>query len=143
MKTCRKCGASKPISEFYPRKGGSTYNDCKECSKARARADYASGDRLAADREKDYGISPKDQAFLFDRQKESCGMCGVQLIYNRAHLDHDKKTGQVRGFLCAGCNTRLGTFEDPVFQERATEYLAHTPAQKFLDLPPPQATLGA
>jgi len=44
---------------------------------------------------------------------------------NRAlSVDHDHKTGKVRGLLCHGCNTGIGNLKDnPDFCRRAVHYL--------------------
>jgi hypothetical protein len=39
-------------------------------------------------------------------------------------LDHNKKTGQIRGILCHKCNTMIGLAgENPVVLRKAIEYL--------------------
>jgi hypothetical protein len=38
-----------------------------------------------------------------------CGICGC--IPRKPAIDHDHRTGFVRGFLCAGCNLGLGWWE--------------------------------
>ena len=40
------------------------------------------------------------------------------------HIDHDHKTGKVRGLLCHGCNTAIGLMKDDVnILTKAIEYL--------------------
>ena len=42
----------------------------------------------------------------------------------RLAVDHNHKTGRVRGILCSFCNTALGKFDDSVgLLARAIEYL--------------------
>ena len=57
-----------------------------------------------------YGLT-KDQ---FDAMVKSsggrCEICNEPLII--ANVDHDHKTGIVRGLLCSNCNTALGLFKD-------------------------------
>jgi len=60
-----------------------------------------------------YGITIEDYNTLLTQQGEKCAICGKhQSEFNYPlHIDHDHKTGKVRGLLCSGCNTGLGHFE--------------------------------
>ena len=63
-----------------------------------------------------YGIDVAEFQSLWDSQDGKCGICERTLMLtNRGcHVDHDHKSGQVRGLLCHGCNTSLGHFKDSV-----------------------------
>ncbi len=55
---------------------------------------------------------------------ERCELCGGPPTARSLHLDHDKKTGVFRGWLCHYCNTALGRFGDSVKGlKRAIDYL--------------------
>lgn len=55
-----------------------------------------------------------------------CPICRKTSIagISRIVLDHNHKTGDVRGWLCESCNTGIGRFDDdPNITRRATEWL--------------------
>jgi hypothetical protein len=64
----------------------------------------------------------------------SCNICGTK-DFSRSnggkfHIDHDHKTGQVRGFLCHCCNLLLGYAKDNIeILAIAIEYLKNPPYQ--------------
>lgn len=60
-----------------------------------------------------FGITEEQYNKLLAKQKECCAICGRHQsnFKNRLHIDHDHKTGIIRGLLCAGCNTGLGVYE--------------------------------
>ncbi len=63
---------------------------------------------------------------LVARQGGRCGVCGGPPGRGRStyNIDHDHKTGQLRGLLCHNCNVGLGHFKDnPELLHRAAEYL--------------------
>lgn len=48
---------------------------------------------------------------LLVEQRGLCGLCGTR-VTSRPVLDHDHRTGAVRGVLHAGCNSLLGKLEN-------------------------------
>lgn len=77
-----------------------------------------------------YGITEDQYNAMRERQKFSCALCGIhedawwEERQRRLFVDHDHKTGKVRGLLCGHCNTGLGNFKDDVkVLNRAIEYL--------------------
>lgn len=71
---------------------------------------------------KKYGLTADDVANLLAAQGGVCPIC--ELPPERAHIDHNHDTGQVRGILCHNCNIGLGHFRDDMERLiRATSYL--------------------
>jgi hypothetical protein len=72
-------------------------------------------------RKRRYGISESEYQAMRQRQLDRCAICG-----NVADvIDHDHKTGLVRGLLCRPCNVALGGFrDDPELLRAASFYLA-------------------
>jgi hypothetical protein len=63
--------------------------------------------RLAAT----YGITPELFTRMVDDQGGACAICGETKV-NTLCVDHDHKSGVVRGLLCKACNFGLGYFHD-------------------------------
>lgn len=58
-----------------------------------------------------YGISQDEATRLYSL--EACESCGKPDPNGKSlHIDHDHKTGKVRGALCHGCNVSLGNLHD-------------------------------
>lgn len=68
---------------------------------------------------------PIDFDSLYQIQGGSCAICKRhQLDLGRTlHVDHDHKTGQIRGLLCDICNGKMGVLEDMTFIEKGKKYL--------------------
>ncbi len=59
-----------------------------------------------------YGLSLQEANALCDK---GCQICGKKSTGKRSlHIDHDHRSGKVRGVLCAGCNTAIGKLGDSV-----------------------------
>ena len=59
-------------------------------------------------------------------QNNKCKICNI--FMKSPHVDHDHKTGKVRGLLCNRCNKAIGFFGDDVENiKRALTYLLPVP----------------
>lgn len=63
-----------------------------------------------------YGISSSEYNIYFVEQDGCCKICGKHQVEfkKKLNVDHDHKTGKIRGLLCATCNMGLGMFKDKV-----------------------------
>ena len=92
------------------------------------------------------GLGPGGYAKLLDAQRGLCAGCGPITGRNgktkRLTVDHDHRTGEVRGLLCgggapmgggSGCNRIIGLVHDnPEILERLAAYLRNPPARAVL-----------
>lgn len=62
----------------------------------------------------EYGITKEEFDILLAKQNNRCKLCRSDVPRGRGtfHVDHDHKTGKVRGLLCHHCNTGLGYFKE-------------------------------
>lgn len=75
---------------------------------------------------KKYGITEKDYNILLKKNNGGCWICGRKPKKRRLCVDHNHKTGQVRGLLCYKCNYGLPWFnDDPELLMKANKYLTH------------------
>lgn len=73
-----------------------------------------------------YNISITEYNELLELQDRACAICNR--TGQRLCIDHDRRTGKVRGLLCTSCNTGLGQFGDDVgYLHRAINYLTLGP----------------
>lgn len=125
MRWCTYCDEFLPLDVFLaysPEKNG-----CRPCL-----AELARSANLA----RKFGISVVEYDAMLDGQRGVCAICGRPPKSVRLHVDHDHKTGLIRGLLCPWCNYRLlSSARDSVAVLRA--------AAAYLENPPAIATLGA
>lgn len=124
---CAQCGKDIPDRAHGRRKYCS-----QSCYNAAVSADQHENHRDIWLR-RQYGISEDEYKSRLKEQRGRCNICGSKDQRGRSgstyfQVDHDHKTGAVRGLLCAPCNSGLGSFGDDIKRlEKAIEYLrAHT-----------------
>lgn len=72
-----------------------------------------------------YGITLEQKQQMIENQGGRCAICN-KVLDNGRHtcVDHDHKTGKVRGILCRKCNFLIGHSKDnPIILSRAINYL--------------------
>jgi len=75
---------------------------------------------------KSYGMSLEDKKLLLEQQNNVCKTCASPLIHTekKCCVDHDHKTGRVRGILCSNCNIVLGMIkENTITLSNMIEYI--------------------
>lgn len=79
-----------------------------------------------------YGISGVDYAAMLEKQRGVCAVCGQAEVavfrgrLKRLAVDHDHKTGKIRGLLCLQCNSALGIVRDDAeLLHKLAAYLEH------------------
>lgn len=111
-------------------------------SDAEDRADYYKEHRKVyktdyseRDLQRKYGISLLEYSHIFMSQNGKCAICESETGGTRngepkaLAVDHDHKTGKVRGLLCEACNQGIGKLkDDATILRKAAEYLKkHSP----------------
>lgn len=60
-----------------------------------------------------YGMTPAEFSAMLSLQDGKCAVCGTTEWGTRGPVvDHDHKTGMVRGILCSRCNVAAGMIDD-------------------------------
>lgn len=97
---------------------------------AKYRADNP--ERLRAIKLRKFGLTLADYDAMFEVQGGLCAICLQRNIENRRlAVDHDHRSGKVRGLLCGSCNKALGLFRDsPQILTAALAYLLKGVAPK-------------
>lgn len=131
-KRCPTCRKIKPLSDFHRSKntldGHVCY--CKPCALARWKPmNFVWRLRTY------FGITLEQYNTLLEKQDSLCAICRLPETkqgVEKLAVDHDHKTGIIRGLLCSRCNTVIGLFgEDPEYLQKALAYLQQEPPQIF------------
>jgi len=102
---CRNCLEVKDETDFYKKQ-----KVCKVCHKLI----YYGRDYRNSNLKKKYGITSEEFEQILTEQGGVCKVCGgpPHGKGNRYHVDHNHKTGRIRGILCHKCNVALGMVQD-------------------------------
>lgn len=81
-----------------------------------------------------YGVDRETYLEMIEDQGRKCYLClDVFPDSRRTQLDHCHETGDIRGILCAKCNTRISYYEDnPELLLRYYEYVTGIPAHSVV-----------
>ena len=71
----------------------------------------------------EFGIDTDLYEQLLASQDGHCALCPTRPKTRRLHVDHDHRTGMVRGLLCYACNRMLTTKATREWLLRAAEYV--------------------
>lgn len=129
LKRCCECEVAKPPADFN--RDGRTADGlavyCRACRAERKRATYVERGELIRTqaRAAKFGVTVEHLRRLDAEQCGLCAICRRSCPTRRAlAVDHDHRTGKVRGLLCANCNRALGLLQDsPAVALAAMEYL--------------------
>jgi hypothetical protein len=138
-KKCQKCKRTKESKNFHNSKYGEDKLGrwCKACQKRyynKPKTKIKLKDYLNRPATRDrfnkrfYNISLDEYNKLLLEQNSLCAICSTNnpgRENKRFNIDHDHKTGRVRGLLCYNCNLILGNAKDNInILINATHYLA-------------------
>ena len=141
-KICKKCNIEKPLKEFYFREDTKKYrNECKECRNKYNLNLYHTNPKQKDNHRKAswkhqiykaYNLTVEAFRILESKQGGRCAICKrskeeikrERKKFYEFSVDHNHKTGKVRGLLCPTCNTLLGHAKDDIqILYNAIEYL--------------------
>lgn len=154
MRQCPKCNKKLTLNDFHKDKNriGGLDGWCKWCRNIqkknyfnyrktnsmchtlgcqrpprlnRANCEYHAQKNKEYGYKKKYGITLKEKEDIIQNQKGLCAMCFLPLLETiNTCLDHNHKTGKIRGVIHRQCNIILGSVGDNLkMLNLATEYL--------------------
>lgn len=124
---CSKCHCKKDLGEFP-----NLHNNkkCRKCCKTYNRKYVI----------RKFDISELDYNLMYQKQNGCCFICGCKGNNSLTKhgdevclaIDHNHKTGKVRGLLCNKCNKGLGCFmDDSGLLQKAIDYLTKRDGSEY------------
>lgn len=123
FRTCQRCKKNRALKFFTPK--GRICSDCRKSSRSKATHEA----RVT----KTYGLKAGEYDKLLAAQGGVCAICKKPRRGN-FDVDHDHKTGLVRGLLCPADNRKVLKYarNDPQRLRAAAEYIEAPPALRIL-----------
>lgn len=120
---CIHCGLTKPAIDFYMQKQRNKLRSiCRECNKKAKRRRATAENTRKWHLSTIYGITVEQYTEMYENQAQECKICHAWQPLLR--IDHNHKTGKIRGLLCNECNIGLGVFEEDIdILKSAIKYL--------------------
>lgn len=120
---CNTCHETLPVSRFgkTTKTKSGVHAKCRQCT---SEYNHERSIRI------NFGLTPEQYLAILDYQGGVCWICQTHPRTRRLAVDHNHKTGEVRGLLCKRCNRDLlgRAHDDPTILRRAADYLEHPPA---------------
>jgi hypothetical protein len=129
-KACANCLLTKPFAEFpvrYRAQLTGRHSWCGSCTAKKGRT---------AKLRNFYNLTDQDYETILSFQGGVCAICRRPPVSKRHAVDHDHKTGLIRGLCCAKCNRIIGSLRDsPVLAMACAEFLRNPTATTALGAP--------
>lgn len=136
-KVCPHCTREQSYKDFGYRPDGRLASWCRSCDRVRQKA-YRKQRNPWEERERSWKrrgiIRPdgkpllrEDFVQLLEKQARKCAICyKLESSFQRGlAVDHNHKTGRIRGLLCFKCNKGIGHFDEDISQfTRIISYIA-------------------
>ena len=117
LRRCFRCKFFKPIEEFNrrsDRKCGRKF-ECRSCSKESTRKYSQKRGKehtRSYDLKRRFGLTIEEYNILLNAQGGNCAICGKPPGSENLCVDHDHRTGKIRGLLHKACNLIIGNAKD-------------------------------